>query len=255
MEEMDRWMLERTADLVKRCRDWYAAYEFHRVYHAIHDYCVVDLSAFYYDVLKDRLYTKAPNNPSRRSAQTAIHKITSALVRIMAPILVFTAEEIWQYLPKNVREAASVHVALFPDESELRSEISPAQSANWNLLAKVRGEVLKALETARNEKKINSGLEAKVLLNGNPELKARLKNHLAQLPGLFIVSQVDFFSAGAPNYKSEAVPSLEICVHKADGAKCERCWNYSTHVGENPRYPTVCERCTAALAEIAGGAR
>jgi len=254
MEEMDRWMLDRTADLVKKCRDWYAAYEFHRVYHAIHDYCVVDLSAFYYDVLKDRLYTKAPNNPSRRSAQTAIYKITSALVRIMAPILVFTAEEIWKYLPKAASEPSSVHIALFPQESELRSGIAVAQAVNWDLLAKVRGEVLKALEAARNEKRINSGLEAKVLLSANPELRTKLKHHLAQLPGLFIVSQVDFLTAGAPEYKSEVVPSLEISIQKADGTKCERCWNYSTHVGENPRYLTVCERCSAALGEIEGAA-
>jgi isoleucyl-tRNA synthetase len=252
LEEMDRWMLERTADLVKRCREWYAGYEFHRVYHAIHDYCVVDLSAFYYDVLKDRLYTKAANNPARRSAQTAIYKITSALIRIAAPILVFTAEEIWRYLPKTAGGPSSVHIALFPGESELRTGISPLQTAAWDLLAKVRAEVLKALEAARNDKKINSGLEAKVLLGGNPELRAKLNNHLAQLPGLFIVSQVDFLTAGAPDYKSELVPSLEVSIQKADGAKCERCWNFSTHVGENSRYPTICERCSAALAEIEG---
>ena len=250
LDDLDRWMLERTADLVKKCREWYAAYEFHRVYHAIHDFCVVDLSAFYYDVLKDRLYTKAPNHASRRSAQTAIYKISSALVRIMAPILVFTAEEIWKHLPKAAGQPSSVHIALFAEDSELRSGLAPAAAANWDLLGKVRGEVLKALEAARNGKKINSGLEAKVLLNGNPELKAKLKSHLAQLPGLFIVSQVDFFSAGAADYKSELVPSLEVCVHKAEGAKCERCWNYSTRVGENTRYPTVCERCSEALAEI-----
>ncbi len=251
LEEMDRWMLERTADLVKRCREWYAAYEFHRIYHAIHDYCVVDLSSFYYDVLKDRLYTKAANNRSRRSAQTAIWKITSALVRLMAPILVFTAEELWKYLPKKSGEPESVHMALFPEEAELRSEF-PAEKANaWELLSKVRGEVLKALETARNEKKlINSGLEAKVLLTGDLELKAKLKHYQAQLPGLFIVSQVDVFSAGQGDYKSEAVPSLEVTVQRADGKKCDRCWNYSTHVGENPRYPTICERCSEALAEI-----
>jgi len=254
MEEMDRWMIERTADLVKRCREWYAAYEFHRVYHAVHDYCVVDLSAFYYDVLKDRLYTKAINNSSRRSAQTAIFKITSALVRIMAPILVFTAEEIWNYLPKAAGEPSSVHIALFPEESELRSDIAASQTANWDLLAKVRGEVLKALEAARNEKRINSGLEAKVLLGGNPELRTKLKHYLIQLPGLFIVSQVDFLTAGAPDYKSEVVPSLEVSVQKADGSKCERCWNYSTRVGENSRYPSVCERCSAALEEIEGAA-
>jgi isoleucyl-tRNA synthetase len=250
LEEMDRWMLERTAELVKKCREWYASYEFHRVYHAIHDYCVVDLSAFYYDVLKDRLYTKAPKNKSRRSAQTAIYKITSALVRLAAPILVFTAEEIWKYLPKAASEAQSVHVAEFPAESELRTGIPAGQIANWELLSRVRAEVLKALEAARNAKTINAGLEGKVLLNANPELKAKLKHYLAWLPGLFIVSQVEFFAAEEPDYRSELVPSLEVIVRRADGKKCERCWNYSTRVGENLRYPTVCERCTAALDEI-----
>jgi isoleucyl-tRNA synthetase len=210
----------------------------------------VDLSAFYYDVLKDRLYTKALNNPARRSAQTAIYKISSALIRLAAPILVFTAEEIWKYLPKSSGGAASVHIALFPEEAELRTAIAPAQVNAWELLAKVRAEVLKALEAARNEKKINSGLEAKVLLGADIELKAKLKTHLAQLPGLFIVSQVDFLSAGAGDFKSEVIPTLSVSIQKADGKKCERCWNYSTHVGENSRYPTVCERCSAALAEI-----
>jgi isoleucyl-tRNA synthetase len=252
LEEMDRWMLERTADLVNRCREWYAGYDFHRVYHAIHDFCVVDLSSFYYDVLKDRLYTKAAKSKSRRSAQTAVWKITSALVRLIAPILVFTSEEIWKYLPKTTGEHDSVHMALFGEENELRTEIAPKQVALWELLSKVRGEVLKALETARNEKKINSGLEAKVLLNAELELKAKLKQYLPLLPGLFIVSQVDFLTAGTGDYRSEAIPSLEVTIQKADGTKCDRCWNYSIHVGENKRYPTVCERCSEALAEIEG---
>ena len=250
LDEMDRWMLDRTADLVKKCRDWYAAYEFHRVYHAIHDFCVVDLSAFYYDVLKDRLYTKAPRNKSRRSAQTAVWKITSALVRLVAPILVFTAEEIWKYLPKGHGEPESVHMTVFSDDQSLRTGLPPKQIAVWELLSRVRGEVLKALETARNEKKINSGLEAKVLLNAELELKAKLKHYLSVLAGLFIVSQVDFLTAGAGDFKSEAIPGLEVTVQKADGKKCERCWNYSIHVGENPRYPSICERCNEALAEI-----
>ncbi len=252
LEEMDRWMLDRTADLVKKCREWYAAYEFHRVYHAIHDFCVVDLSSFYYDVLKDRLYTKASKSKSRRSAQTAVWKITSALVRLIAPILVFTAEEIWKYLPKTPSEHESVHMALFSEEQELRTGIASKQVALWELLFKVRGEVLKALETARNEKKINSGLEAKVLLNAELELKAKLKHYLPLLPGLFIVSQVDFLTAGTGDYRSDAIPGLEVTIQKAEGAKCERCWNYSAHVGENKRYPTICERCTEALAEIEG---
>jgi isoleucyl-tRNA synthetase len=252
LEEMDRWMLERTADLVKKCREWYAGYEFHRVYHAIHDFCVVDLSSFYYDVLKDRLYTKAAKSKSRRSAQTAVWKITGALVRLIAPILVFTAEEIWKYMPKTPGEHESVHMALFSEEQELRADIASKQVALWELLSKVRGEVLKALETARNEKKINSGLEAKVLLDAELELKAKLKQYLPLLPGLFIVSQVDFLTAGTGDYRSDAIPGLEVTIQKAEGAKCERCWNYSTHVGENRRYPTVCERCTEALAEIEG---
>ncbi|HWT87876.1 MAG TPA: class I tRNA ligase family protein, partial [Candidatus Angelobacter sp.] len=253
LEEMDGWMLERTANLALKCKDWYDNYEFHRVYHAIHDYCTVDLSAFYYDVLKDRLYTKAPNNRARRSAQTAIYKISSALIRLAAPILVFTAEEIWRYLPKSSAAPNSVHIALFPEEAELRTGIAPSIVNTWELLAKVRAEVLKALETARNEKKINSGLEAKVLLAADLELKAKLKSQLAHLPGLFIVSQVDFLTAGNGDFKSEAVPSLSVTIQKADGKKCDHCWNYSTHVGENSRYPTICERCSPALAEIESG--
>jgi isoleucyl-tRNA synthetase len=250
LEEMDRWMLERTADLVKKCREWYAGYDFHRVYHAVHDFCVVDLSSFYYDVLKDRLYTKAAKSKSRRSAQTAVWKITGALVRLMAPILVFTAEEIWKYLPKTQGEHESVHMALFSEEQELRTGMASKQVALWELLSRVRGEVLKALESARSEKKINSGLEAKVLLNAELELKAKLKQYLPLLPGLFIVSQVDFLAAGTGDYRSDSMPGLEVTIRKADGAKCERCWNYSTRVGENKRYPTICERCTVALAEI-----
>ena len=251
LEEIDRWMLERTAELVKRCREWYSSYEFHRVYHAIHDYCVVDLSAFYYDVLKDRLYTKAPRNHSRRSAQTAVWKITSVLVRLAAPILVFTGEELWKYLPKPSGDPESVHIALFPEEAELRSGF-PADKANtWELLARVRAEVLKALEIARNEKKlVNSGLEAKILLNADLELKAKLKHYLPVLPALFIVSQVELITAGAGDYRSEVLPGLEVTVQRAEGKKCERCWNYSTHVGENARYPHICERCSEAIAAI-----
>ena len=267
LEEMDRWMIERTADLVKKCREWYANYEFHRVYHAIHDYCVVDLSAFYYDVLKDRLYTKAPNTRVRRSAQTAVYKISSALIRLAAPILVFTAEEIWKYLPKSAGDPSSVHIALFPEEAELRTGIAPARANAWELLAKVRAEVLKALEASRNAKRINSGLEAKVIFElftneAEKNLTNLLQKYEAWLPGLFIVSQVRTPASVESGlhtrvlhgdaFRSEVIPGLGIRVIVADGTKCERCWNYSTHVGENSRYPTVCERCSEALAEIEG---
>jgi isoleucyl-tRNA synthetase len=252
LEEIDRWMLDRTAELVRKCREWYANYEFHRVYHAIHDYCVVDLSAFYFDVLKDRLYTKAPRSGSRRSAQTAVWKISSALVRLAAPILVFTSEEIWKYLPKPPSEAESVHMTLFPEAEALACGIAKDAAEKWERLAQVRSAVLVTLEQARAAKIIGGGLEAKVHLHaGAADLQKLLEEKQSLLPALFIVSQVAVEpSAVAGAFPAETLPGLMIKIERADGAKCVRCWNYSTHVGENPRYPTVCERCTGALAEI-----
>src|SRR5215831_2758572 len=254
LEEMDRWMLERTAELVTSCRGWYASYDFHRVYHAIHDYCVVDLSAFYFDVLKDRLYTKAPRNKSRRSAQTAVWKIADALVRLIAPILVFTAEEVWKYLPKAAGKLESVHMALFPDPGQFVSGMLMPTITKWEKLAEVRSAVLLKLEQARAAKAIGGGLEAKVRLHANskaPSLQELLKEKCSLLPALFIVSQVAVDpSEGDGLVPSETLQGLAVKIERADGKKCERCWNYSTHVGENKRYPTVCERCSQALAEI-----
>jgi len=267
LEEIDRWMLERTAELIRKCREWYATYDFHRVYHAIHDYCVVDLSAFYFDVLKDRLYTKAARNPSRRSAQTTIWKISSALVRFAAPVLVFTAEEIWRHLPKTSSDGESVHIARFPEARDFQTGLAASAAADWELLAKIRGEALKALEAARSAKRINSSLEAKVnfeLFTSSAELQLlpTLQKYAHWLPGLLIVSQVGVppDSAGqirtrslhGDSFRSEVFPVLALRVIAAAGTKCERCWNYSTHVGENARYPGICERCSEALAEIEG---
>src|SRR6202521_3378664 len=254
LEEMDRWMLERTAELVAKCRAWYAAYDFHRFYHAIHDFCVVDLSALYYDVLKDRLYTKAARNKSRRSAQTAVWKITSALVRLIAPVLVFTTEEIWRHLPKTKGDQPSVHMAEFPEAAALACGIAKDAAEKWERLSQVRAAVLVALEQARAAKFIGGGLEAKVHLHAGPEaagLQKLLEEKQSVLPALFIVSQVVIHpSAIAASIPAETLPGLTIKIERADGAKCERCWNYSKRVGENPRYPTVCERCSEALAEI-----
>ena len=246
MEELDRWMLERAAELVKKCRDWCEAYEFHRVYHAIHDFCVVDLSAFYFDVLKDRLYTKAPRSKTRRSAQTAIYKITSALVRLLAPILVFTAEEIWKHLPKQSGDPASIHMSVFPNESDLGTGLSPKQMVNWERLLNLRRSVLISLEEARKHNDISASLEAKVRLTGAAKEDVELwRAYKAWLPALFIVSQVEI------DEPSDIV-AFNPGVSRADGKKCERCWNYSRHVGENSRYPTICERCSEALVEIEG---
>ncbi len=251
MDELDRWMLSRTAELVRQCRGWYEAFEFHRVFHAAHDFAVVDLSAFYFDILKDRLYTFAARSLGRRSAQTAIYRITSALVRMVAPILVFTSEEVWKHLPRRVGDPESVHMALFPAAEELETHLDAAKAANWDQLLKVREEVLKALEAARNSKLISSALEAQVVLSADGDLGALLDTYQPWLPALFIVSQVQLGRGRAYEaFRSDALPGLEVTVRRAEGRKCERCWNYSTRVGESPDYPTVCERCLAALEEI-----
>ena len=249
--EMDAWMLRRTGALAKQCEQWYTNFEFHRVYHALHDFCTVDLSAFYFDVLKDRLYTFAPKNIGRRSAQTAIYRIASTLLRLIAPTLVYTSEEVWKFLPRLASDPASVHIATFVSPESLEAAFDEKRSKDWERLLLVREEVLKALEPARAEKTISSGLEARVTLVASGDLLASLRNYAKFLPGLFIVSQVGIAESDVPG--SVAAPGfagLKIAVARAEGKKCERCWNYSTHVGESADFPTVCERCVAALEEI-----
>jgi len=251
MEELDRWMLSRTGELVAQCRKWYEGFEFHRVFHAVHDFAVVDLSAFYFDVLKDRLYTFAERNRARRSAQTAMYRILKALLALVTPIMVFTSEEIWKYFPRAAGDPESAHLVLFPEAAALGSSFDPAKAANWEKLLAVRTEVLRALEAARNAKTISGALEAKVVLSAGPDLAPLLEQYKSSLPAFFIVSQVVLSAeAGVDAQNSELLPGLRVAVRHADGAKCERCWNYSTHVGENADYPTVCERCVKALTEI-----
>ncbi len=253
MEELDRWMLSRTADLAKQCRGWYESFEFHRVFHALHDFAVVDLSAFYFDVLKDRLYTFAPRNRARRSAQTAVYRIAKALLTLVSPIMVFTAEEIWRHFPHTAGDVESAHLALFPSVADVSVPLDARTAENWEKLLVVRTEVFRALEAARNAKTISGALEAKVFLSAGVDLAPLLEQYESRLPALFIVSQVELGNPASPDaQKSELLPGLSVAVQRADGKKCERCWNYSTHVGENADYPTVCERCVKALNEIEG---
>src|SRR5262249_49182186 len=165
MLEVDQWALARTAEVVEQCRAWYGDFAFHKVYHAIYDLCTVDLTAFYLDITKDALYTFAPDSPARRSVQTALYRIADALVRLIAPLLCFTAEEVWGYLPGRPAGMESVHLSVFPEAAELTSGLSVAQRErlrNWDKLIMVREEVLKALETARRDKFIGTALEARV---------------------------------------------------------------------------------------------
>ena len=237
MEEIDRWALAELNRVTKEVLAAYDAFEFHNVYRALYNFATVTLSARYFDIIKDRLYTFAPRNKARRSAQTVLLQIGDALARMLAPILVFTADEIWENLPN--RTEPSIHVALFPTATD---ESHEALFAEWDRLFAIRDNVLRALEEARVAKQIGSSLEAKVTLHASGDALALLQKHQKDLRYLFIVSQVELGEA-----KGEDV---SIAISVADGEKCERCWNYSTRVGESEQYPTVCERCVAALDEI-----
>jgi isoleucyl-tRNA synthetase len=253
MDPLDRYMLRQTLAFASDVRTSYDEFAFHRIYHRLNHFCIVDLSAFYFDVLKDRLYISAPRSPGRRSAQTAIWRIGEALVRLLAPIMSFTAEEVWDYLPKSAGRGESVHLASFPSAEDIlghaQSPVSPAEeeasAQDWTTLRCVRDDVLKVLEEARNNKLIGTGLEAHVTVTAPDPVYSVLTRHAGQLRYLFIVSEVTLTQASG-----NGTGSAHVEVKKADGVKCERCWNYSTHVGEDKIYPTVCERCSAVLKEL-----
>jgi isoleucyl-tRNA synthetase len=204
----------------------------------------VTLSARYFDIIKDRLYTAAPRSHARRSAQTALHQIADALARLLAPVLVFTADEIWENLPRSEERAASlesVHLAEFPAPEGLHDA---ELAARWSQLFEVRDTVLRELEAARNAKLIGSGLEARIEIAAPAPVYTLLARYEDQLRYAFIVSQVALVKIDEPD------AAVGVKVERAEGEKCERCWNYSTRVGESARYPTACERCVEALAEI-----
>ncbi len=251
MHALDQYILLRAAEVTRDVREHYDSFTFHRLYQRLKDFCIVDLSAIYFDVLKDRLYTSAPKSVARRSAQTALWRMGEALVRLLAPVMSFTADEIWQYLPAMKGRAESVHLELFPAPEELAAALPEgfdvaAVEIDWQVLLSVRNEVLKALETARADKCIGGSLEAQVHLSAPESIYPVLERYRDQLRYLFIVSDVELERLAASNGDA----GLTIAVKEAPGQKCERCWNYSTHVGEDQNYPTVCERCSAVLSEI-----
>ena len=241
--EIDRWALSRLEGLANRVLKSYDAYDFHVLYHAVHNFCSIDMSAFYLDVLKDRLYTAPTASLARRSAQTALYRILDALTRMMAPVLSFTSEEIWGFLPGE-REA-SVHLADFPSFSS--SLIDATLEAKYERLLAIRSDVAKVLERARAEKTIGHSLDARVELAAEGDLAELLKSEEAQLAGLLIVSQVELCENLNDASSGEKLPELKIRVSKAMGEKCSRCWNYATTVGANADHPGICHRCLQAL--------
>ena len=236
--EIDRWALANLDEMTLKVLNGYEAYDFQAAYGALYHFCTVTLSARYFDIIKDRLYIYAPKSHERRSAQTALYRITDTLCRLLAPLLTFTADEAWENLPGQT--IPSVHMAEFPSAERLDTSAAGDLLARWERLFAIRDDVLKALEEARNAKQIGSSLEAKVVLTADKETTLFLSEYFSQLRYIFIVSQVEVHEGD----------TFAVRIEKASGSKCERCWNYSFRVGEFEKYPTVCERCIEALGEI-----
>lgn len=261
--EIDRWALYKLQELVKRITKAYQDFEFHVIYHSLHNFCAVTLSANYLDILKDRLYCSAAASRERRSAQTVLFEILLSLTRLMAPILSFTAEEVWQCLPEGTVTEKSVHLSFLPEAKRL--DFSKELVGNWDLFLACRSVAYNALEIARGQKQIGSFMEAQVILYLENNLVAKLKGQEDLLAEIFLVSAVKVkqLSNGVCKHKvkwgadreqgsgsvRDLLGSFEVGVDLAEGEKCERCWNYRLSVGQNTSYPTLCTRCAEVITQ------
>ena len=234
---IDKWALAKLNILIDKVKEAYDKYEFHIVYHAIHNFCVVDMSNFYLDVLKDRLYTEKADSKARRAAQTSIYIILNAMTRMIAPILAYTSDEIWKYMPHSSNEKAE-HVIYNELPEKVNISIDDDFMAFWDEIHELRDDVKKSLEIFIKDKTIKSSLEAKVTLAASGDKLAFLKKAENELATAFIVSEVEIV---------ENSSELEIKIEKAEGEKCERCWVISKTVGENSEHPTLCLRCCENL--------
>jgi isoleucyl-tRNA synthetase len=238
LPELDRWALLRLGDFIPKVRTAYDAYEFHTIFHALNNFCSVDLSSVYLDILKDRLYTFHRDSHERRSSQTVLYEILVALTKLMAPVLSFTSDEIWQMLPGAARKDASgVHLASFPVADKKWTDEKLAQ--RWEKLLEIRTIVQASLEAQRRDKVIGSALEAKVVLKADEATQTFLRPYEADLPALFIVSQV--------SVEGGSQGGMAVDIRRAEGSKCERCWNYRSAVGAFKDHPTLCDRCVEAI--------
>lgn len=250
MNELDKWALLKLQHLTKEVTEAYENYEFHVLYHAIHNFCVVDMSNFYLDIIKDRLYTEKPESKERRAAQTVMYKTLTALVKMIAPVLSFTADEIWKYMPHTADE--TLESVLLSDWPQVLEEYVDAElEKRWDNILEIRGEVSKALELARNNKVIGHSLNAKVEIYAEGETYKFLNEVRDFLQTVFIVSMVEL-NEGIKDgveytYRSEENKELAVVVSVAPGEKCERCWVYSETVGKDSEHPTLCSRCVGVL--------
>ncbi|MGF7185736.1 isoleucyl-tRNA synthetase [Desulfitispora alkaliphila] len=243
LNELDRWALIRLHKLIDKVTKAFENYEFHVVYHAIHNFCVVDISAFYLDVVKDRLYTQPADSTDRRGAQTVIYQIMDAMTKLIAPILTFTAEEIWQHIP-NTKKAESVQLSQWPKVN--KDYLDEQLEAKWNKLLDIREEVAKVLEAARRDKVIGHSLNAEVKLFVDQDLRDFFEEFKVDLATLLIVSKVSIHDLGKATEGVGEVAGLDnfkIAVASAPGDKCERCWKYSETIGQASDHPTICSSC------------
>lgn len=250
LPELDRWALLRFNNLISQVRKGYETFDFRQIVHELDYFCSVDMSATYLDILKDRLYTFRADSPLRRGSQMVLLRIVTGLAQLMAPILSFTAEDIWDAVPgRKASPEDSVHLSTFPEPVAIPDEAQ--LDANWKQLLAIRAVVLSALEEQRREKIIGSSLEARVVLNVVPALHEFLQAYEHELPALFIVSQAVLHPtenpAGERQLANDEALGMSVNVVKAEGEKCERCWNYSVSVGSVPEHPTLCDRCIEAV--------
>jgi len=247
LEEIDRYILYRFRTVSEKIMSAFDEFEFHVFYHSFYNFCIVDLSAFYLDILKDRLYTYPRNSKGRRSGQTAMYELLKGMVQLMAPVLSFTSEEVWSFIPSKGDETPSVHLSSFPDLSQI--SFPDDLVSKWEKISQLKGEVSKALELRRQEKVIGHSLDARVRLELPEGLKKVLKEDHDQLRFIFIVSAVEIVGTLKDEvnvYPSETMEGVKIAVHPAPGKKCDRCWNYFVEAPK-PEHPSICLRCVNNL--------
>ena len=246
LEPIDKWALNRLDELNNKCKDAFDKFEYHIIFHAIHNFCVVDMSNFYLDVLKDRLYVEKADSETRRAAQTTIYKVLDTLTLLLAPIISFTANEIWQFMPHDAsRNAENVILNDYPSLTGVN--VDDGFAAKWEKLHNLRDDVKKAIENARNQKIIGASLDSEVELFANGEILDFLNENESVLPEILIVSSVKITDGDGGDFHGDM--SVGVTVRKAGGEKCERCWSYSDTVGSNAEHATLCARCAKIISE------
>lgn len=250
LHEVDKWALHKLEELKRQVTENYEKYEFYNLFQAVHYFAGIDMSAFYLDIIKDRLYTENSNSVGRRAAQTVMNEILVCLVKMISPILSFTAEEIWTKLPDNDKDQESVHLSKwFENKDEYLNE---ELASKWDNVIKLRKAVNKSLEKARQgeDRIIGNALDAKVLISTSDEtLRKFIKENEDLLELAFIVSQLEYVDESDETFSKDDEIELSVKVLHAEGEKCERCWKYSKEIGKNPEHPTLCPRCASVLGE------